>query len=206
MKKLIIVFIGFFFAMSSSLSVNANVKTYSRAPYLPKPLFKLTGDTLDKFRNDPDWQIMARVQYQVINAFVTNKSVDLENFDFTDEGAFLKVLGFSRDQYMEQVRVNKEAAQRFATKFNIKGTCKTCTLNPFQQISAFRRTLQSFRVNPAKYSSFSSSLFLGGGGPSLILCCGFWYYACCATCAISIEVFPVYLACCALCYASECCS
>ena len=199
-------FIGIAFGMGSSLTTKANFKSITRDPLETRMITKYS-DTLDKYLNDPDWQTMIKIQYQVINSILTSKAANVDNFDFTNEEEFLNVIGMSKEQYLEKVKINKEAAQRFVTKFKINGSCKTCSLNYVDQINAFKNVLQSFRVSSLKYSNFTKSLQSGDSGRIQgPLCCGFWFYACCATCALSIEIFPLYLACCALCYSSECCS
>ena len=206
MKNLIIGIIAFTLVMSSTFTTRANTKIIIPGSLPARTVYPKFVDSLDKYRNDPDFQIMAKIQYQVVNSFVTNKTVNLDNFDFTNESAFLQAIRMTKEQYLGQVKLNREAAQRFITKFNITGNCQPCTLSYAEQINAFRSVLQSFRANPLRYSNFTGSLQPGGGGTNLYeSCCGFWFYICVATCALSIEAFPVYLACCTLCFNTQCC-
>ena len=206
MKNLIIGFIAFTIVIGTTFTSMAKTRIIFPGSLPASTVYPKFLDSLDKYRNDPDFQIMARIQYQVTNSFVANKTVNLDNFDFTNETAFLQVIGMSKEQYLDQVKQNREAAQRFITKFNITGTCQPCTQSYTEQINAFRSVLQSFRANPLRYSNFTGSLQPGSGGTNLYgPCCGFWFYICVATCALSIEVFPVYLACCTLCFNTQCC-
>ena len=208
MKKLIVFSIAFTVAMAFCMSSKATAKiTDNNNPKIAK-IFVKSADTLDKYRNDPDWQIMAKIQYQFINSFVANKKIRLDNFDFNNEAALLNVIGMTKEEYLAQVQLNKEAAQRFIAKYNNSGKCSSCNLTYAEQVNTLKTVLKSFQANPVQYSNFVNGSLSAGGGQNLAQnsCCGFWFYACCAVCALSIEAFPVYLACCALCYHSECCS
>ena len=195
--------------ITTAISLKANVKSYPEKNAIAITPSLNYGDTLDKYRNDPDWQIMARIQYQFINSLVSNRKVNLEFFDFNNENNLLTAIGMSREEYLAQVKLNREAAARFIKKYNISGTCSSCTLSPAAQVNTLRNVLASFRTNNVQYSNFAANSLSVNPGTNVAMassCCGFWFYACCSVCALTIEVFPVYLACCALCYHSECCN
>ena len=192
------------------LSVKANTRT--SIPFNPREIKKNTAhyDTLDAFKNDPDWQLMANIQFRFINAFVGNKKINIAAFDFNNESSLLNTLGMTKEEYLLQVKLNKEAAQRLVTKFNLAGVCSNCTLSAGDQLDALRMALITFRSNDNLYRDFvnhSLSISTGQNLPSgdNCCCCGLGFYACCAVCSLSIEVFPLYLACCGLCYNSQCC-
>lgn len=208
MKKLIIFFIGFTLMTGVALIADAKVNmahiTLTNFPNTQNGL----GDSLDKYRNDPDWKIMADIQYRFINSLVTNQKLNIDNLDFSNETDFLNAIGMTKVQYLAQVSLNKEAARRFIKKFNITGSCKTCEMTYANQINGLKSAVKNFRANTNVYVNFTNSTLSGGGVGQTVAqaCCGFWFYICCGVCALSIEAFPVYLACCTLCYTAECCS
>ncbi len=208
MKKLTVFIVTLTVVIAFSMSSKATAKINDNNNPKYANIFVKYTDSLDKYRNDPDWQIMARIQYQFINSLVSNRKINLDLFDFNNENNLLTAIGMSRAEYLAQVKLNREAAVRFMKKYSITGSCSTCTLSPADQVNTLRNVLTTFRMNNVQYSNFAAnslsvipSTNLASGGT----CCGFWFYACCAVCALSIEAFPLYIACCALCYHSECC-
>ncbi len=202
--------IALFLLFNFNSSVKANTRT-STFVYPKEIKYTVShSDTLDAYRSDPDWQLMANIQYRFISAFVWNKRINIAAFDFTNENGLLNIIGMTKEEYLLQVKLNKEAAQRLIAKFSLTGNCNTCTLPVTSQLDALRTALNTFRSNDNIYRDFVNNSLAINTGQNLAsggncCCCGLGFYACCAVCSFAIEAFPLYLACCALCYNSQCC-
>lgn len=204
MKKLIMLSWITICAFSITCYANEVERTCFVKPIKPtRPGYK---DSIDIFRNDSDWLTIAHLQYNVINSFVSSK-IDLGSFDFTDQSAFLTVIGMDSAEYAAESLASKEAAERLIERYSITGSCTTCSLSLGSLLDTLRSSLTVFRNNSDLYSTFKNeSLNIGDRVATTYSCCGFWFYLCCTVCAATIEAFPVYLACCALCFHSECCN
>ena len=165
--------------------------------------------------NDNDWKLIASKNLETINKLV-NSNIDVNKLDFSNEDAFLKVLGKTRNQYINESREIKAAANRLVKKYNITPQpnieCISCKTNSEETILKIKRTVKLLKENKELYSRFEELMETqrlyddelddtGGGGA----CCPWRFYACVTLCAATIEFFPAYLLCSAFCYDTYCC-
>ena len=68
--------------------------------------------------NDKDWKLIAQKNLETINKLVAS-NIDINKFDYRDEDAFLKILGKSKSEYLNDAQEVKSAATRLIAKYNI---------------------------------------------------------------------------------------
>lgn len=166
-------------------------------------MFGFVGNAQTDSQNllkDPDYQKMIGIQIDIVKSFI-EKKVDFEKFDFNNNEEFLKIIDMSKDEYLSNVKLNKELATKLIQKYKLEGKSDLCGLNLDDQISQAKNSLISFQNDPESYLSFQNQL---NSNYASKLKCGFWFYAEVALCAATIEAFPVYLLCCAVAYHAEC--
>ena len=167
-------------------------------------LFAFNGNAQTELENlikDPDYQKMISLQLNIVNSFI-NKNIDIKNFDFNNNDDFLKVIDMSKEEYLSNVKLNKDLATKLNDKYKLAGQCDLCKLSLEEQIVQTKNSLISLQDNPDLYLSFQNQLNQEFKGERLH--CGVWFYAEVALCAATIEAFPVYLLCCAVAYHAEC--
>ena len=156
---------------------------------------------LENLIKDPDYQKMISLQLNVINSFI-KKDVDIKNFDFKNNDEFLKIIDMSEEEYLSDVKLNKELASKLNQKYKLAGECELCQLSLDEQIDRTKTSLISFQNDPKLYLSFQNQLNPDVLGKAKH--CSVWFYAEVTLCAATIEAFPVYLLCCAVAYHAEC--
>ena len=160
-------------------------------------------------KNDPDWQTIAAIEGNFVDRLVSAK-IDLANFDLNNEKLVLSTVGMTKDEYLKNVDQVRAAANSLVKRYGISSAdCSSCSLDINTKNDMVRSEIAQFKVNPAIYSRFrTESLGLADGTnkATSCCCCGWGFYGCVTLCALSIEIFPVYLACCAVCHHTQCCS
>lgn len=176
---------------------------------------KTESQKISIISNDKDWKLIASKNLETINKLV-NSNIDVDKFDFSNEDVFLKVLGKTRNQYIDESREIKEAANRLLRKYNIGSQpdmeCISCKTSSEEALLKIKRTVKLLKENKESYSRFENLMETqnsydenlddtGVGGA----CCPWRFYACVTLCAATIEFFPAYLLCCGFCYDTYCC-
>jgi hypothetical protein len=175
---------------------------------------KSESEKISIISNDNDWKLLAKKNLETINKLVTS-NIDINKFDFSDEDAFLKILGKSKIEYLNDAKEVKSAASRLITKYYIAQRptiteCMSCKTSDDEVILKIKRTVTHFRENQQSFNNFEELLVTpslvappdDGGGSA---CCPWRFYACITLCAATIEAFPAYLLCCGFCFDTYCC-
>jgi hypothetical protein len=166
------------------------------------------SDQVSALKADPDWQIIASNNSTMLEKFV-KKSVDIGKFDFTDEVAFLKVVGMDKSTYLSMVIKNKDAANRLIIKYGFsKSSCPTCSaVGTNSAVASLKTFVVRFQKDPTEFQRFRrNSLGMGISDDRFRLCCPVQFYQCLVLCSATIEAFPIYLICAGVCYGASCCS
>ncbi len=157
-----------------------------------------------ELKNDPDWIIITSINTEIMNKCI-NSSIDPSTVDFSNQTAFLSMLGMTQKEYDSKHQQVKEAAQRLITKYGISVTneCIPCNKTNEEISNKLKGIISYYRANPgANYDVLVQSISSPGGG---VPCCPPTFYVCCLGCATTIEFFPAYLFCCYLCGCGFCC-
>jgi hypothetical protein len=176
---------------------------------------KTESQKISIFSNDKDWKLIANKNLETINKLV-NSNIDINNFDFSNEEVFLKVLGKTRNQYINEARDIKEAANRLLRKYKIGSQpnmeCISCKTNSQEAIIKIKRTIKLLKENKESYSRFENLMEAQSSYDQSLdytelegACCPWRFYACVTLCAATIEFFPAYLLCCGFCFDTYCC-
>jgi hypothetical protein len=189
---------------------NNQIDNRAETPNLSR---KTELEKVDIIVNDKDWQLIARINLETINKLI-NADIDVDKFDFSNEAAFLGILGKTKTEYLADYRKINDASKRLIAKYNIKNevgnSCISCKTTNEETISKIKRTVTLLKKNKQNLAKFRQLL----GSPNLNIiaqdggddrCCPWRFYACVTLCASTIEAFPAYLLCCAFCFDTYCC-
>jgi hypothetical protein len=105
---------------------------------------------------DKDWQFIASQQLKFVDKFV-NSSVDLENFDFTNQEEKQKVMGETDEQLEENDKLVKEAAQRLQAKYKLFNPGSS-NLDPTFRNEETRKSLIRFKEDKNAYDKYKNLL------------------------------------------------
>lgn len=158
------------------------------------------NDITKSIKSDNDWKTLTTNSRKFTEAII-NSNYDLGAIDWKDLAEVSKISGISVSDLQSMMQASKVAGQRLKEKlgaFTATEGCATCRRTEQENIAKFMQTITELKKDPKLADKFYNNLVDEGPG------CPIVFYACVATCAATIEFFPLYLACCTVCLCEFC--
>jgi biotin operon repressor len=192
MKKSILAFILLFQISCNNTEYKLEEKTQS------------DNEKIYLIKTDPSWIKITEISKKFTDAII-NSNYKTEDINWADLNQISKVTGISENDLENMMQEIKDAGNLILAKYNHSNklaNCATCSRNYSEKeaIEKFKLIISKWRTNSRLKDKYYSNLRVSEGEPN----CPIVFYLCVATCAVTIEAFPLYLACCTICLCEFC--